>query len=324
MVRLVSSRHRGDDGARCALARGFTGRDMIVKFEGCYHGARRPLAGRRPARASRRSACPDSPGVPRGARRPTRWLPFNDLERGARALRASDGGEIAAVIVEPVVGNMGCVPPRAGFLQGLRELCAAARRAAHLRRGDDRLPRRARRRAGALRHRRPTSPPRQGHRRRPARRRLRRARATSWSRSRPLGPVYQAGTLSGNPLAMAAGIAMLELLAQPGTYERLERRTARSCARLRERAPSGRRPARRSTGVGSMWTCFFAPSRGVRLRDAPRRPTPRASAAFFHAHARRAACTWPPSQFEAAFVSWPTGRRKSGRRAAAFRSALAA
>ena len=163
---------------------------------------------------------PDSAGVPAAVAAATTTLPYNDAAALERCF-AEAGREIACVIVEPVVGNMGCVPPAPGFLRGAARALHAPRRAAHLRRGDDRLPRRARRRAGALRrHARPHHA-RQDHRRRHAGRRLRRAARRSWSGSRRSAPSTRPARCPAIPVAMAAGLATLEGDLAPGFHERL-------------------------------------------------------------------------------------------------------
>ena len=173
MVRLVSS---GTEAAMSAmrLARGFTRRDRILKFSGCYHGhADGLLASAGSGLAT--LGIPSSPGVPTGTTADTIVTAYNDVDAAAAAVERYGEG-LAAIIVEPVAGNMGVVPPAPGFLEALRALCRRLGRAARLRRGDHRLPRRARRRAGALR--RPARPdrPRQDRRRRAAARGVRRPR----------------------------------------------------------------------------------------------------------------------------------------------------
>ena len=154
------------------VARAATGRDRVIKFAGCYHGHADGFLVEAGSGALTLGV-PTSPGVAASTAALTLTAPFNDLDSVAALLEANTA-QVAAVIVEPIVGNMGVVPPAPGFLEGLRTLCDAARRAAHLRRGDDRLPRPPRRRPGALRRAARPDLPRQDHRRRAAGRRLRR------------------------------------------------------------------------------------------------------------------------------------------------------
>ena len=172
-VRLVSS---GTEAAMSALrlARGFTRRDRVITFAGCYHGHADPFLARAGSGLATLGIA-SSPGVPSGVVADTIVCEYNDVDGVASAVERYGEG-LAAIFVEPVAGNMGCVPPAPGFLEALRLLCDAVRRAARLRRGDHRLPRRARRRAGALRrHARPDGA-REDRRRRPAARRVRRPR----------------------------------------------------------------------------------------------------------------------------------------------------
>ena len=173
MVRLVNS---GTEATMSAIrvARGFTGRDLIVKFEGCYHGHVDSLLVKAGSGVAT-LGLPDSPGVPKSFSDTTIALPFNSTDALEQAFRAH-GAQIAGVIVEPVVGNMGCVPPAPGYLAGAARDHRASRRAADLRRSDDRLPRSLRRRAAALRHSSGPDDAGQSDRRRPADRRLRRPR----------------------------------------------------------------------------------------------------------------------------------------------------
>ena len=191
------------------LARGATGRKKILKFDGCYHGhADALLVGAGSGVAT--LGIPGSPGVPEEFVRLTVQAPYNDLAALEDAFRLH-GAELACVIVEPVAGNMGCVPPERGFLEGLRELCDRARRAAGLRRGDDRLPRRLGRRAAALRgHARPHLP-RQGGRRRP-----------------PGGGVWRAARADARDRAGRPGLPGGHALGQP----------ARRRGRARDAAPA--------------------------------------------------------------------------------------
>jgi glutamate-1-semialdehyde 2,1-aminomutase len=296
MVRLVSS---GTEAAMSAirLARGVTGRDVIVKFDGCYHGHADSLL----VKAGSGGATfgvPDSLGVPAPLAALTLALPFNDLAAVNEALEAHQG-RVAALIVEPVAGNMGVVPPAPGFLEGLRETCTrhgtllifdevitgfrVAWGGAQARYGvrpdltclgkiiGGGLP------VGAY----------GGSR-------------DLMARVAPLGQVYQAGTLSGNPLAVAAGLATLRALERGDAYARLERLGARMEAGIAEAA--------RATGVpvtvnrvGSMLTAFFTDRPVTDYASAKRADTAR-YARYFHGMLERGVFL-AASQFEAAFVS---------------------
>ncbi len=168
-VRFVSS---GTEATMSAirLARAYTGRKYIVKFEGCYHGHSDALLVKAGSGVAT-LGIPGSAGVPEEFVQFTLALPYNDPGAVEAAFKKFKG-QIACVIVEPVVGNMGCVPPRKGYLDALRYLTSRDERVAHLRRGDDRLPRGLRRRAGVVRNTARPDHPGQGHRRRPARGRL--------------------------------------------------------------------------------------------------------------------------------------------------------
>ena len=296
MMRLVSS---GTEAAMSAIrvARGATGRDLLVKFDGCYHGHADSLL----VKAGSGGATfgiPDSRGVPAALASLTLTLPFNDLE-AVRELFRARGGEIAALIVEPVAGNMGVVPPAPGFLAGLREVTAAhgallifdevitGFRVAHggaqeLYGVRPDLTCLGKIIGGGL----PVG-------------------AYGGSRAimehvAPLGGVYQAGTLSGNPLAVAAGLTTLRALEDRKVYGRLDALGARLERGLAEAAEKAGVPLAINR-VGSMLTAFFCagPVRdyaGARAADAAR------YARFFHAMLERGVAL-APSQFEAAFVS---------------------
>jgi glutamate-1-semialdehyde 2,1-aminomutase len=296
MLRMTSSGTEAVMGALRA-ARGFTGRDLVVKFEGAYHGGADYLLVKAGSGAATFGE-PDSAGVPAAIAATCVVLPWND-ESAARALFASRGAEIAALILEPVVGNMGCVPPAAGFLQLLREL---TQRAGALLVFDEVMTgfRLAYGGAQALYGIQPDLTTlgkiiggglpvgAYGGRR------------DVMQRVSPLGPVYQAGTLSGNPLAVAAGSATLELLREPGVYERLERSAAALEGALCDAAKSAGVPLTVQR-VGSMLTPFFS-DRAVRSwQDAER--TDRQRFARFHRALLENGVYWPPSQFEAGFVS---------------------
>jgi glutamate-1-semialdehyde 2,1-aminomutase len=296
MLRLVSS---GTEAAMSALrvARGFTARTKLVKFEGCYHGHADSLL----VKAGSGGATfgvPDSLGVPPDLARLTLTLPYNDLD-AVRACLAAEGAEVAAVIVEPVAGNMGVVPPAPGFLAGLRDL---TRRHGALLVFDEVItgfrvaPGGAQARYGVT----------------PDLTILGKiiggglpvgaygGRREIMECVSPLGAVYQAGTLSGNPLAVAAGLATLRALREPGVYDTLEERAATLEAGLREAAARTRVPATVNR-VGSMLTAFFAPQPVTDWTSAARADRAR-YAAFFHAMLKRGVYL-APSQFEAAFLS---------------------
>jgi glutamate-1-semialdehyde 2,1-aminomutase len=296
LVRLVSS---GTEAAMSAirLARGATGRPYLVKFDGCYHGHADSLLVKAGSGGATFSI-PDSAGVPGPLAQLTLTAPFNDLD-AVRALFRERGREIAAVIVEPVAGNMGVVPPRPGFLEGLREITLAhesvlifdevitgfriaygGAQELYGVRADltclgkvigGGLP------VGAY----------GGSRR-------------LMSHVAPLGAVYQAGTLSGNPLAVAAGLATLAELRKPDTYRRLEALGSELERGLRTGADQARVPLRVNR-VGSMLTGFFCQDPVTDYASAKSADTKR-YARYFHEMLARGVFL-APSQFEAAFVS---------------------
>ena len=295
-VRFVSS---GTEATMSALrlARGFTGRPKILKCEGCYHGHADSLlvaAGSGVATLS----IPGSPGVPEGTVSDTLVAPFNDIPAVER-LVAAHGQDLAALIVEPVAGNMGCVAPGPGYLEALRAIttgCGALLIFDEVMTGFRLAPGGAQERYGI----------------RPDLTCLGKivggglpaaaygGRADIMDRVAPVGPVYQAGTLSGNPLAMAAGAATLDHLVRPGNYERLEALSARLEAGLVD--------AVREIGVsatvnrlGSMITLFFCPGPVIDYATAKAADTGRFGR-FFHAMLEHGVYL-PPAQFEAAFVS---------------------
>jgi glutamate-1-semialdehyde 2,1-aminomutase len=296
MVRLVSS---GTEAAMSAIrvARGVTGRDLIVKFEGCYHGHADSLL----VKAGSGGATfgvPDSQGVPAALAALTLALPFNDLDAVSRALE-SRRGEVAAVLVEPVAGNMGVVPPAPGFLTGLRELCT--RHGALL--VFDEVITGFRVAPGGAQAR---------YRVRPDLTCLGKiiggglpvgaygGSREVMSRVAPLGAVYQAGTLSGNPLAVAAGLATVRALEDPAVYDRLEGLGALFERGITEAARAAGVPVTVNR-VGSMLTTFFTAGPVTDYASAKRADTTR-YARFFHAMLERGVFL-APSQFEAAFVS---------------------
>ena len=294
-MRFVSS---GTEATTAAirLARGFTGRDDLLKFDGCYHGAGDPLLVKAGSGVET-LGLPDSPGVPADLAKHTLTLPWNDLAAVER-LFAERGRSIAAVITEPVVGNMGVLVPKAGYLEGLRRVCRehgalfivdevmtgfrVAMGGACGRYGvvpdlvtfgkviGGGLP------VGAFG-----------------------GRADVMDRIAPAGPVYQAGTLSGNPLAMAAGTATLEQLSA-ASYEKLESLSGQLATGLADAARASG-AAVQVNRVGSMLTVFFSSDPVLDAASARRCDTKRFGR-FFHAMLDRGVYL-PPSQFEAMFVS---------------------
>lgn len=296
MVRLTSSGTEACMGA-LRVARGFTGRDLVVKFTGCYHGHADYLLVKGGSGLATLGV-PDSAGVPASIAATTLSARYNALDEVQTIFRAHSG-KVAAVIVEPVAGNMGCVPPAPGFLEGLAELCA--REDALL--VFDEVMTGFRLAYGGAQARFGIRPdltclakvvgggmPLGAYG----------GRGDVMSQLAPLGPVYQAGTLSGNPVATAAGLATLEALRAPGVYESLEA--------TGEALEEGLRDAARRAGakvivqrVGSMWTVFFTAT-PVSDWDSAARADTRAFARW-HAAMLRRGVYLPPSQFEAAFHS---------------------
>jgi glutamate-1-semialdehyde 2,1-aminomutase len=292
MVRLVSS---GTEAAMSAvrLARGFTGRDAILKFEGCYHGHSDALLARGAGSGVATFGLPGSPGVTEGAAEDTLTLPFNDLA-AVRTAFTERGREVAAVIVEPVAANMGVVPPEPGFLEGLRELCTAhgsllvfdevisgfrlAYRGAqgHFSITPDLtvlgkvmgggFPCAA---FGGRRH--------------------------VMERLSPVGPVYQAGTLSGNPVAVAAGIAALDLARERNPYPELVKTADELAVGLEE---SFDRAGVEATvnRIETMLSVFFTDG-AVRTFDQARAADHDRFARFFH-HMLDHGVYLPPSGYE--------------------------
>jgi glutamate-1-semialdehyde 2,1-aminomutase len=282
--------------AAIRLARGFTGRDDILKFDGCYHGAGDSLLVKAGSGVET-LGLPDSPGVPADLARHTLTLPFNDLA-AVQKLFAERGAKLAAVIVEPVVGNMGVLVPRAGYLQGLLDAC---RKHGALLIVDEVMTGFRLSSGGAcgLYGIRPdlvtfgkvigAGLPVGAFG----------GRADAMDRVAPAGPVYQAGTLSGNPMAMAAGFATLKLLT-PAAYEKLERLSAKLAEGLAKAAAEAKVPVQVNR-VGSMLTVFFS-DKPVFDAASARACSTKRFGAFFHALLENGVY-FPPSQFEAAFLS---------------------
>lgn len=296
MVRMVSS---GTEATMSAirLARGYTGRDKILKFSGCYHGHSDALLVKAGSGAAT-FGVPDSPGVPVDFAKHTLTGEYNSLD-SVRSLVAENKGDIACIIVEPVAGNMGTIPPREGFLEGLRDICTnegivlifdevmSGFRVAY---GGAQelfgitpdmttlgkiigggLP------VGAF-----------GGRR------------VIMEKLSPSGGVYQAGTLSGNPLAMTAGIATLKLLQQPGFYQNLEDKSRQVAEGIAKAAKVAGYPIY-STRVGSMFCAFFSKNSVYDWPSASQCDT-KAFARYFLAMLEEGIYL-APSQFETAFVS---------------------
>jgi len=294
-MRFVSS---GTEATTAAirLARGFTGRDDLLKFDGCYHGAGDSLLVKAGSGVET-LGLPDSPGVPADLAKHTLTLPWNDLA-AVEELFARRGKGIAGVITEPVVGNMGVLVPKPGFLDGLARVCkqhGALFIVDEVMTGFRLAPGGACGRYGL-------SPdlvtfgkviggglPVGAFG----------GRAEVMERIAPAGPVYQAGTLSGNPMAMAAGTATLEQLT-PASYQKLEGLSARLADGLAQAAKEAG-AAVQVNRVGSMLTVFFS---GEPVFDAAsaRKSDTKRFGRFFHAMLERGVYL-PPSQFEAAFVS---------------------
>jgi len=295
MVRMVSS---GTEATMSAirLARGVTGRSKLIKFEGCYHGHGDSLLVKAGSGVAT-LGLPDSPGVPRELAEHTIPVPYNDADLLQRAFAAHSG--IAAVIIEPVVGNMGCVPPAPGYLEAVREITKSngallifdevmtgfrvARGGAQQLYGitpdittlgkiiGGGLPVGA---YGGTRE--------------------------LMNNIAPAGPIYQAGTLSGNPLSMTAGLVTLRRLRDLSVYEHLERTSVKLCEGVAAAARDAGVPTV-TNRVGSMWTTFFTSDPVVDWNSASK--ADRALyGKFFHTMLQEGVYL-APSQFEAAFVS---------------------
>ena len=295
MVRMVNS---GTEATMSAirLARGVSGRNKLVKFEGCYHGHGDSLLVKAGSGVAT-LGLPDSPGVPAALAQSTITVPFNDPESLEKVF--TQHSDIAAVIIEPVVGNMGCVPPRAGFLEAVREITSKNKALLifdevmtgfRVARGGAQelygvmpdITTLGKIIGGGL----PVG-----------------AYGGSKDLMRniaPAGPIYQAGTLSGNPLAMTAGLVTLRRLRDQAIYERLDLATARLCEGLLVAARDASLHTT-TNRVGSMWTSFFTPEPVVDWTTANKSDR-RIYGQFFHAMLDQGIYL-APSQFEAAFVS---------------------
>ncbi|MES1942749.1 glutamate-1-semialdehyde aminotransferase [Salinisphaera sp. PC39] len=317
-VRLVNS---GTEATMTALrlARGVTGRDKVIKFTGCYHGHVDALLVK-PGSGALTLGIPGSPGVPEAVVRDTLIADYNDLD-SVRAAFEAHPDEVATVIVEPVAGNMNCVPPREGFLEGLRELCDAHGALLIF----DEVMTGFRVAPGGAQQRFGVSPDITalgkivgggmpvgavgGPRR-------------IMDQLAPAGGVYQAGTLAGNPLSTAAGAATLAALREPGLYERLEASAQRLTDGFREAAAAAGVPLT-TNRVGSMFGLFFTESDTVAGFDDVAACDSDRFRRFFHAMLERGVYL-APSAFEAGFVSAAHGDTEIDRTLDAARDAFAA
>lgn len=297
MVRMVSS---GTEATMSAirLARGYTGRDKIVKFEGCYHGHADSLLVKAGSGALTMGE-PDSPGVPAALAELTLTLTYNDID-SVKAAFAEVGSEIACIIVEPVAGNMNCIPPVSGFLEGLRSLCdeygavlifdevmtgfrvSAGGAQTHFNITPDLttlgkvigggMPVGA---FGGKQH--------------------------IMEHIAPTGPVYQAGTLSGNPLAMAAGLTMLNTISQPGFYQALSKKTEHLLSGLQAAADNAGIPLC-TNQAGAMFGFFFSDEKQVSSFQQVTRCNIERFKLFFHGMLAEG-IYFAPSAYETGFVS---------------------
>ncbi|WP_222909587.1 glutamate-1-semialdehyde 2,1-aminomutase [Pseudomonas sp. DNDY-54] len=297
MMRMVSS---GTEATMSAirLARGYTGRDSIIKFEGCYHGHSDSLLVKAGSGALTQGV-PSSAGVPAAFAKHTLTLPFNDLSAVEQML-ADVGGDVACIIVEPVAGNMNCVPPAPGYLQGLREQCdkhgvvlifdevmtgfrvALGGAQAHYGVTPD-LTTFGKIIGGGM----PVG--------------CFGGKRAIMEHIAPLGPVYQAGTLSGNPLAMAAGLTTLKLIKRPGFHEELTGYTTRMLQGLKDRAAAASIPFV-TTQVGGMFGLYFSEANDIVTFDDVMASDAERFKRFFHLMLEGGVYL-APSAFEAGFTS---------------------
>jgi glutamate-1-semialdehyde 2,1-aminomutase len=298
LVRMVSS---GTEATMSALrvARGFTGRDRVIKFAGCYHGHVDSLLVKAGSGALTHGS-PSSPGVPVGCTTDTLVLEFNDGTALEETFRKA-GDQIACVILEPVVGNMGVVLPEAGFLETAQRLCQKYGALLIF----DEVMTGFRLAYGGAQE-------KFGGKIRPDLTTLGKivgggmpvgaygGRADVMKKISPIGPVYQAGTLSGNPLAMACGVATLKVIKRTNPYAKLETETARLAAGLAAAARSADLP-HSVAQIGSMFTLFFHPEKVTNMTIAGQCDTKR-FARYFWGMIERGVYL-PCSQFEANFVS---------------------
>ncbi|ART80242.1 glutamate-1-semialdehyde 2,1-aminomutase [Oceanisphaera avium] len=318
LTRMVNS---GTEATMSAirLARGFTGRDKILKFEGCYHGHADCLLVKAGSGALTLGQ-PNSPGVPADFAKHTLTATYNDVD-SVRAAFAAAPNDIACIIVEPIAGNMNCIPPADGFLQGLREICdqygallifdevmcgfRVALGGAQQRYGvtpdlttlgkiiGGGMP------VGAFGGRREVM-----------------------EHLAPMGPVYQAGTLSGNPIAMAAGLATLNALSKPGLHQQLEANTQALVKGL-QAAADKHGIAFTTTQVGAMFGFFFTTEKDIHSYEQVMNCDVDAFKRFFHLMLEQGVYL-APSAFEAGFMSLAHGEQEIAHTLAAAESAFAA
>ncbi len=297
MVRMVSS---GTEATMSAirLARGYTGRDKIVKFEGCYHGHSDSLLVKAGS-GMLTLGVPTSPGVPAALAEHTITLNYNDIDSVKEAF-AHVGKQIACIIVEPVAGNMNCIPPVPGFLEGLRAICDEYGAVLIF---DEVMTGFRVARGGAQEY----------YKVKPDLTTLGKViggglpvgafggKREIMSKIAPLGPVYQAGTLSGNPVSMAAGLASMEILSQPGFHANLDRLAKNFMNGLKERAKAAKIPLT-TNQVGGMFGFFFTEEKQVNTYYQVTQCNLDRFKLFYHEMLNEGVYL-APSAFEAGFVS---------------------
>jgi glutamate-1-semialdehyde 2,1-aminomutase len=315
MVRMVSS---GTEATMSAIraARGFTGRDKILKFDGCYHGHGDSLLVKAGSGVAT-FGLPDSPGVPADLAKYTLTVAYNDLD-AVKELASREGEQISCIIVEPVAGNMGCVPPQPGFLAGLRTVCnqygiilifdevmtgfrVSFGGAQQLYKIKPDLTCLGKVIGGGL----PVG--------------AYGGKLEIMQKIAPIGPIYQAGTLSGNPLAMIAGIETLKLLAKPGVYKSLEKSSLDLENGIRSAAQEAGIPSTINR-VGSMFTAFFTDKKVIDFASAKTSDTGRFGKFFLSM--LKNGVNLAPSQFEAAFMSLAHSRADINKTVEAARKSL--
>ncbi len=297
MVRMVSS---GTEATMSALrlARGYTGRDKIVKFEGCYHGHSDSLLVKAGSGALTLGV-PTSPGVPASLAKLTITLSYNNIEEVKQTFKEI-GDQVACIIVEPVAGNMNCIPPVAGFLEGLREVCDEYGCVLIL----DEVMTGFRVSLGGA----------QGHYNiKPDLTTLGKVigggmpvgafggKREIMEQIAPLGPVYQAGTLSGNPVAMAAGLTTLNIISQPGFYEILTKQTEKLVKGLEQRAAKANIPLT-TNQAGAMFGFFFSKEKNISTFEQVSACDAERFKKFYHGMLEEGVYL-APSSYETGFVS---------------------